>query len=350
MSLGFKLFLSGALVLGLAAACQPDLDSLSAEFSASSAGSEEIPGTGGSGGKLVNTGGRSNGSAGMSATPAVCENNSKDSNESDVDCGGTSKCDRCAAGSSCTANRDCDTGLFCKGTRCAEPTCTDKVKNGDETAIDCGGSCDPCDLGKACSMNDDCDGNYCRDGVCSDHCVSGVTENDETDQDCGGSCDKCADKLHCLAATDCQSLICSNNACVVPTCSDQTKNQDESDTDCGGMCSATKPCPTAARCTTPGDCKSWICSAAGKCLDDIVIEPTAVIDDYEAADPTLHLPALEGRVGNWYPFGDGSSTYSLGLFDIKRGDSLKGLHTTGKDFKTWGSGVGVDLKNPGSGA
>lgn len=354
MSSAFKLIIPGALALYLASACQPDLASLSAEYSATSATSgsagTEQPNNG-DGGTDSSSGGRANGGGGAPVTVAACDNLKKDSNESDVDCGGSSKCDRCAAKSSCTKNTDCDSSLFCKGNRCAEPTCTDGVKNQNETAIDCGGTCDPCDVGVPCSINEDCDGEYCHDSVCANHCASGAREADETDKDCGGpSCDACADKLHCSVATDCKSLICSNNVCVAPTCSDAVKNQDESDKDCGGVCAATKPCMPGQTCTTAGDCKSWICSAAGKCLDDIVVPANQVIDDFEAADATLHLPTLEGRVGNWYPFGDGSSTYTLNVFAIKRGTSVTGLHTTGKEFKTWGSGVGVDLKNPGSGA
>ena len=32
------------------------------------------------------------------------------------------------------------------------PTCTDGVKNGTETDVDCGGACSPCADGKACAV------------------------------------------------------------------------------------------------------------------------------------------------------------------------------------------------------
>src|SRR4051812_1137904 len=234
-SLAFKLIIPSALGLCFAAACTPDLDALSASYSAigglgGSAGEEQIP-DGGSGNE-TSSGGRSSGGrsgsgsgSGGGAVAAVCANMKKDSNESDVDCGGTSKCERCATNANCTANRDCDSALFCKNNHCAEPTCTDKVQNQDETAVDCGGSCKACDLGVACTVHMDCTGEYCLDGVCADHCLSGARESDETDKDCGGSCKPCDDKLKCSEGADCTSKICSNNACVPPTCSDAVKNQ-----------------------------------------------------------------------------------------------------------------------------
>ena len=39
--------------------------------------------------------------------PAQCSNMTQDSDESDVDCGGTSPCPRCASGKKCTMASDC---------------------------------------------------------------------------------------------------------------------------------------------------------------------------------------------------------------------------------------------------
>ena len=42
------------------------------------------------------------------------------------------------------------------------PTCNDKIKNGDETDVDCGGSsCSPCGVGKKCAKAQDCGGLAC---------------------------------------------------------------------------------------------------------------------------------------------------------------------------------------------
>ncbi len=53
-----------------------------------------------------------------------------------------------------------------------EETCSDGIKNQDETDIDCGGICDPCP-------------------TCSD----GIKNQDETDIDCGGICDPCKPEI-----------------------------------------------------------------------------------------------------------------------------------------------------------
>jgi beta-glucosidase len=47
------------------------------------------------------------------------------------------------------------------------PTCTDGIRNGSETDIDCGGSCpNDCADGKLCGVNGDCTGNNCVSGTC----------------------------------------------------------------------------------------------------------------------------------------------------------------------------------------
>ena len=348
MSSGIKLIVPGALALYLAAACTPDLDSLSAGYSPN--GGNGSSGSGAAAGGMGNAGnaGNTGGSPGVD----TCENHKKDANESDVDCGGSSICKRCATDLHCTLNSDCELE-FCKNKICTAPTCTDKVRNQDETGVDCGGTCKPCELGVSCSSKDDCTTEYCADpdgavcsgcdnGVCSDHCKSGVAESDETDKDCGGSCPPCGDARRCNEGADCVSKVCSNKVCLAATCSDAIKNQDESDKDCGGACAAmAKACGIGRICNGPADCESWVCTE-GKCTADLItVAPNAIIDDYE--DGNFSLPAKEARVGAWYQFGDGTSSATYSVVTIKRGASIKGLETKGKDFTSWGSGVGVDF-------
>jgi hypothetical protein len=45
-------------------------------------------------------------------------------------------------------------------------SCSDGVKNGGETDVDCGGACGPCAVGKACLEDPDCQGNACEHGRC----------------------------------------------------------------------------------------------------------------------------------------------------------------------------------------
>jgi len=344
MSFGFKVIIPCAVSLYLAAACTPDLDSLSATYGAGNSSG----GAAGSG--TVDEGGSGNETSSGGSAPVVdkCANNKKDSNESDVDCGGTSLCDRCIANTNCKANRDCESE-YCLNGKCTDPSCTDEIQNQDETGVDCGGSCLPCDINAPCSVNMDCSGQYCLDGVCANHCLSGKKEADETDVDCGGKCDPCDDKSGCKDADDCKSKICSNQKCQVPTCSDSVLNQDESSTDCGGACAPTKPCAVGIHCNSEADCESWICSATtGKCVaDTVVVAAGDIIDDFEDRDLSS-IPPLGGRVGNWYAYGDPSSVATQEAATVNRGASKVALRTKGKDFTGWGSGVGVDLNHGSS--
>jgi len=67
------------------------------------------------------------------------------------------------------------------------------------------------------------DGNAAEDDGCSSDCKSpatctdGLRNGDETDVDCGGpSCGGCGDELACAGGTDCASTFCSAGACVSP--------------------------------------------------------------------------------------------------------------------------------------
>jgi hypothetical protein len=73
---------------------------------------------------------------------------------------------------------DCQSGVCSNGV-CAAPTCSDTVKNGGESDIDCGGpTCAKCDLGKDCNGNADCTSNQCVGGKCvaDNGCADGQRE------------------------------------------------------------------------------------------------------------------------------------------------------------------------------
>ncbi|RYZ01928.1 MAG: DUF1929 domain-containing protein [Myxococcales bacterium] len=56
------------------------------------------------------------------------------------------------------------------------PTCTDGLKNGTETAVDCGGSCSSkCATGQACSVSGDCATGTCAAGICQAASTAKVT-------------------------------------------------------------------------------------------------------------------------------------------------------------------------------
>ncbi|MEZ4439589.1 MAG: lamin tail domain-containing protein [Polyangiaceae bacterium] len=57
--------------------------------------------------------------------------------------------------------------------------CGDGAKNGDESAIDCGGDCTGCALGQACNGNGDCLSNNCVALTCAALCGDMTTEGGE---------------------------------------------------------------------------------------------------------------------------------------------------------------------------
>jgi hypothetical protein len=92
-----------------------------------------------------------------------------------LDCGGdcatcaeAGDCKKCAPGQKCLVGADCTSGV-CTGNLCQLPTCSDVVKNGDETDIDCGGPsfrCPRCDATRSCTTGTDCKSGLCTGGVC----------------------------------------------------------------------------------------------------------------------------------------------------------------------------------------
>jgi len=201
----------------------------------------------------------------ISLKPATCSDGIKNDDETDVDCGGG--CSPCADGKECSLNDDCISGNCADGT-CAGSSCNDGIKNDDETDVDCGGSClTKCPNSKICRNDEDCLSEYCEKGfvneigVCSelDMCSDGIKNNDETDVDCGGSCSSCADGKGCGEDSDCMSNNCENDTCQVPICYDNILNGDETDVDCGGSCPA---CPVGSRCGIDSDCSSGICKSS----------------------------------------------------------------------------------------
>jgi hypothetical protein len=101
------------------------------------------------------------------------------------------------------------------------PTCTDGLKNGDETDVDCGGSCPRCAIGRACTGNNDCLGALCIASTCQ-ACTSDDQCNDVAKELCTcrttvnnqqickpattpvqvGSCDACPPDTNCFPGFD----------------------------------------------------------------------------------------------------------------------------------------------------
>ncbi len=180
-------------------------------------------------------------------------------------CGGTDGGD-----DACQTGTECPSGV-CEGGNCIDATCTDGVKNSDESGVDCGGAvCQSCQVGGGCVGPTDCVSGVCQDGFCAGPtCTDGVQNDAETAVDCGGTCGLC-EGAACTIASQCASNFCETDGtcgpvlCATAPC----KN--------GGICSGdgvggfTCECPatwTGATCQTSNGCATADCGE-GTCVDD----------------------------------------------------------------------------------
>jgi hypothetical protein len=193
----------------------------------------------------------------------TCTDKIKNGSEADVDCGGSCPT-KCADGKGCSVAADCATAT-CSGGKCVAAACVDTVKNGTETDVDCGGTCGKCADTKTCAVAADCTSAVCdatTKKCLAPLCTDTVKNGTESDVDCGGTCpNKCADTKSCAVAADCTSGVCNagTKKCSAAICTDLAKNGTETDVDCGGTC-ATK-CADTKSCLVGTDCTSGVCDA-----------------------------------------------------------------------------------------
>ncbi|MEP7126289.1 MAG: SUMF1/EgtB/PvdO family nonheme iron enzyme [Byssovorax sp.] len=140
--------------------------------------------------------------------------------ETDTDCGG-GFCPGCGVAKSCEVATDCK-GATCTNKACA-PTCTDGSFSPDlnETDVDCGGNtCPKCDTGLACNVAGDCKNKVCNAGTgkCDPpKCTDKLQNGNESDIDCGGPfCTACSAGQKCVSGPDCLSTLCTGNICACP--------------------------------------------------------------------------------------------------------------------------------------
>ena len=118
----------------------------------------------------------------------------------------------------CATGADCPSGVCDENSGvCLGPSCSDQVKNGDETDVDCGGLiCDACGENSGCGVDTDCVSGVCTANVCQPAtCSDGVVNQDETDVDCGGEiCEACDSNRVCADDDDCESGICMLGLCA----------------------------------------------------------------------------------------------------------------------------------------
>jgi hypothetical protein len=189
----------------------------------------------------------------------------------------------------CDADMDCTAGQRCVSGTCVVPHCENRVRDVDETGIDCGGSCTAC---RTCTSDVTCARlESCTDGVCvrtntcleeldcseREDCIEGACVNNGkclTDQHCtsGMVCDAgdCIEPISCDDMNPCdEGKTCSNGVCLsIPpeggtpdTCNNGAFDIGETDVDCGGDC---LPCfaglPSDPEPVIPGTPKSHLLS------------------------------------------------------------------------------------------
>lgn len=98
-------------------------------------------------------------------SPNHCRDRRVDSDESDVDCGGS--CQKCWDNKTCVVAADCQSNACAGGPpgSCSAATCSDGVRDGYESDIDCGGVCGGCGTGKVCAADSDCVSSNCDGGI-----------------------------------------------------------------------------------------------------------------------------------------------------------------------------------------
>jgi hypothetical protein len=115
-------------------------------------------------------------------------------------------------------------GGTCQSGRCVvPPTCSDGIKNGIETGIDCGGTCPRCANGQACSSRNDCSSALCSSG---------------------GTCTECT--------ADGQCGIDSNGACYCDVPADGGPRVCDTSRASSGPVSACTVCPPETTCVVVG--------------------------------------------------------------------------------------------------
>ncbi|MFO7567894.1 MAG: hypothetical protein R6X02_34960 [Enhygromyxa sp.] len=157
------------------------------------------------------------------------------------------------------------------GSLCIVPSCTDGVKNGDETDVDCGGGCDPCGDHQGCSIAADCQSGVCAGSFCAaPGCGDAVQNGDETDLDCGGQCNGCAEGKSCNVDGDCLSQYCAAGQCAAADCLVDADCSSFNSQCTTGVCNAQKTCDAVAAnnggaCNDGDNCTTGETCNAGSC-------------------------------------------------------------------------------------
>ncbi len=73
------------------------------------------------------------------------------------------------------------------------------------------------------------------------------------------------------------------------------------------------------------------------------LRPPSLIDDFDDGDAAI-LP-FERRSGGWYNFNDETGEQNPFAIALAAGNTTPAAHIVGQGFKTWGAGIGTNLKD-----
>ena len=161
---------------------------------------------------MKSAGGANGGPNYCNNTHALCSNGEGDC-DSDAQCDGTGP----AGALACIPNQGLKYGLGSNVDICAPRHCADRVKNSDESAVDCGGSCAPCPGMKTTCMTNPCFmGVACTDtslGRVCDACPSGYSGDGITCTDLNG-----CDPNPCFTGVACVDVMAPGNGAMCGAC------------------------------------------------------------------------------------------------------------------------------------
>jgi hypothetical protein len=192
------------------------------------------------------------------AVVVSCDNKLLDGYETDIDCGGTCL-NKCGEGFGCSMDRPVSGNM----SDCAEPLVCQSVEPASDLCFD-----KRCLLGQIehasgkCSIQPACAENNQTDGL--ETCVDGGGP------DCTAAGHFCAVGAACQDSADCEAGLFCSSLLTCYNCSNGVSDGDETSIDCGGK--HCKPCGDLSTCASAADCASGNCffasstSSMGQCV------------------------------------------------------------------------------------
>lgn len=289
-------------------------------------------------------------------TGGVCENSNKAAHtvcgaSKDEVCDGEGSCIQCVSDTDCTKNHPDKPICDLKTQKCV--SCTDGIKNGKETDIDCGGpdcgAClgQPCDTTKPAALQ------------CGGGTSCAAPENICCDKPCGATCQACSKAKTGQPDGTCASIplgqdpdgeCASQGGCGATegrcACHDEVNNGMETDVDCGGptcpKCGGGKTCGSDTDCDSGGSYP--VCTVAQHvCCNNACADPCSYCNATGTCsravgrnDPTCATGLVCGPLG-------AGCVHTAGATCTSNTSCLSGSCSAGKCAK---GGTGIPCNTP----